>query len=127
MIYNDTMTPSEYEHFCARLLTAKGWQAEATKASGDQGVDVVARWAYRCLVAQAKKYTSPVGNAAVQEVYAGMAHYRADHGAVVTTAGFTPSAHGQARSTGVLLLHHEELAALSPWSISSREIIIADR
>jgi hypothetical protein len=116
LIYRDTMTPTEYERFCARLLVARGWRAEATRASGDQGVDVVARALDRCLVVQAKKYASPVGNAAVQEVYAGMAHFRATFGVVVSTAGFTASARELAHSTNILLLHHDELATLSPWS-----------
>lgn len=107
--YNDEMSPIEYERFCASRLEANGWVVELTKMSGDQGVDILARRRARLLVIQCKKYSTPVGNGAVQEVIAAKAYLRADFAAVVTNASFTTSAVALATSTRTLLLHHTEL------------------
>jgi restriction system protein len=106
------LSPLEYERYCALLLNAKGWRCELTKASGDQGADVLARKGKRFVVLQCKKYSSSVGNAAVQEVFAAQAHLRATHAAVVTNANYTRQAKHLANTTGVLLLHHAELDLL---------------
>lgn len=108
----EKMTPVEYEIFCAELLKKGGWAAILTKASGDQGVDIVADKEGRRIAIQCKKYSSPVGNAAVQEICAGMKFVNASFGMVVSNASFTPQARQLAQSTNVLLLHHADLARI---------------
>lgn len=103
-----------YERFCAERLRAGGWNARATQASGDQGADIVAERAGIRLVVQCKRYGKSVGNAAVQEVAAAARYWSGDMAAVVSNAGFTPSARKLAGATGVLLLHHDDLTALRP-------------
>jgi restriction system protein len=107
--FDDEMTPQEYEHFCAALLRETKWDAQVTRMSGDQGVDIVAQKRGARIVVQCKKYSKPVGNRAVQEVVAGIAHSEAERGVVVATNGFTPAAHALAASNRVLLLHHSQL------------------
>ena len=68
----------------------------------------------RTLVVQCKLYRKPVGNTAVQEVAAARLHQRADMAAVVSNAPFTPAARQLARTTGVHLLHHEQLRDFAP-------------
>ncbi len=60
-------------------------------------------------VLQCKKYSQPVGNAAVQEIIAGKSFEQAQVAAVVSNANFTPSAKQLASTTGVFLLHFSEL------------------
>jgi HJR/Mrr/RecB family endonuclease len=93
----------------AQELNDFGWEARTTKASGDQGVDVIATKGGKRVVLQCKLYTSAVGNAAVQEIFAAKQHERADYAAVVTSVTYTKSARQLASTTGVLLLHHDEL------------------
>lgn len=114
LLYDDAMSPLDYEHFCARRLESYGWKAEVTRASRDQGADIVASSGGIRAVIQAKKYRSRVGNDAVQQIYAAMRYYDAVPAAVVSTADFTASARVLARSTGVLLLHHDQLSNLQP-------------
>lgn len=102
--------PAEFERWCAGELTRLGWNSRVTLASGDQGVDVIATRAGITAVFQCKLYTQPVGNSAVQEVYAGMAFYRADVAAVVSSSGYTQSARAVAAQTGVHLLKPDDLA-----------------
>lgn len=103
----------QYEHYCAQVLVHAGWEATVTRATGDQGADVLARKGERRVAMQCKKYSSPVGNAAVQEVHAARTYWGATHSAVVTNAGYTKAAHDLAHRTGVVLLHHSDLPRLT--------------
>ncbi len=117
--YNDDIDPYEYEHFCASVLTKHGWKAQATQASGDQGADVIAEKGDLKVALQCKKYSQPVGNKAVQEVFAAKGWANATHAAVVSNASYTPSAHQLAGKLGVHLLHHDQLSDLESvvlWS-----------
>jgi restriction system protein len=102
----------QYENHCRILLKEEGWEVSITKASGDQGVDLIATKDNKRVCIQCKRFASPVGNSAVQEVTAGKLHWHGTHGVVVSNAGFTKSAQALARSTGVLLMSHDELADL---------------
>jgi restriction system protein len=107
--YRDAMTPEEFEHFCAAVLRRRGWSARVTQFSGDQGVDVVAEKRGLRIVVQCKKYSRPVGNRAVQEIVAAIAHENAGRGVVVATADYTPAARRLAASNNILLLRHNDL------------------
>ena len=58
---------------------------------------------------QCKRYSNPVSNKAVQEVYAGKGFYRGTHAVVLSNAGFTKSARDLAKSSGVILINDIEL------------------
>jgi restriction system protein len=107
--FREDMTPEEFEHYCAAVLREIKWDARVTRASGDQGVDIVAQKRSRRIVIQCKKYSKPVGNRAVQEIVAAIAHEGAELGVVVTTSEYTRSAERLAASNEVLLLHHSQL------------------
>ncbi len=102
-------TPADYEAICAERLRHSGWTARLTGGAGDQGADVIAEKDGRRLVLQCKLYTKSVNNKAVQEASAARQHERAHLAAVVTPAGYTASARSLAGTTGVLLLHHDDL------------------
>jgi hypothetical protein len=128
VIVTPRMTGVDYEHAVARSLSAGGWQTETTKASGDQGLDVLARSGHRRVAIQCKKYSKPVGNRAVQEAYSAKGIYGATHAAVVTNTQFTRSAVEAAAKLGVVLLHHDDLPRLgSLLGCTPRELISAPR
>ena len=110
--FRDDINPVEYEQLVAETLRTSGWQAHTTKASGDQGADVLATKDGLVVVLQCKLYSKPVGNAAVQEAIAGMAFHKANYAAVVSNAAFTRQARELASAAGVVLLHHEQLTDL---------------
>jgi len=103
------MTGIEYEEYCALVLTKSGWTVSGTPGSGDQGVDLIATSGNKRVCIQCKRYSKPVGNGAVQEVVAGMAHWNGTHAVVVSNAGFTKAAQKLAESTGVFLVNDIEL------------------
>jgi len=108
---SNVSTGVEYETYCAQALRRAGWNARLTIATGDQGTDIVAERDGKRVVVQCKFYTKPVGNKAVQEVAAARLHERADQAVVVSNADYTRSARQLAGTTGVLLLHHDDLAS----------------
>ena len=98
------MTGLEFERHCAKLLRKSGYtNVKVTKASGDQGVDIIASLGGYKYAIQCKKYKNPVGNKAIQEVYAGMQYHNCDFAMVMTNSTFTKSAKALAESTGVEL------------------------
>lgn len=105
-------TGVDFEEQCANTLEEAGWKVQTTKASGDQGADIIAESGAKKVVLQCKLYSKPVGNKAVQEVQAALAHYGATHAAVVTNASYTTAAKELAASNCVLLLHPEDLPRL---------------
>jgi len=106
------MSPIEYEHFIVNILNSSGWIARATTSTGDQGIDVIAEADNIKIVIQCKLYSSNVGNSAVQEIIAGKVFEKADYAAVVSNANYTRSARQLASSSGVFLMHHDELTGL---------------
>lgn len=93
-----------FEMYCADLLRAEGYKkVEVTRASGDQGVDVLATKDGEKYAIQCKYYSNPVSNAAVQQVLAGALYYGCDKAVVMTNSTFTKSARELAEKTGVIL------------------------
>lgn len=97
----------EFEHWTANEISRQGWGVQVSQASGDQGVDVLARREGCSVAIQCKRYTQPIGNKAVQEVFAAKQFCSADHACVVGTGGFTRSARELAAATGVILIEAE--------------------
>lgn len=105
----NSMPGLEFERFCCDFLCAIGfWRADATKGSGDDGVDVVATRDGLEYVVQCKRYSGPVGPGVIREAAGSRDRYRAmghacDRTAVMTNSSFTRAAVETAASLGVLL------------------------
>lgn len=102
--YNHDITGYQYEYECAEYLKSKGFiNVEVTKASGDQGVDVIAEKDGLKYAIQCKHYGNAVPNKAIQEIYAGAKFYGCDVAVVMTNSTFTKSAIELAKGIGVKL------------------------
>ncbi len=82
----------DFEKFVSCLYQKLGYDCEVTSKSNDQGADIIAVKNDEKLVIQAKYYSNPVGNKAVQEVVSSKAYYNAKKALVVTNSTFTNSA-----------------------------------
>ena len=111
-------TPLQYEKRIANKLNRLGFEVNTTKASGDQGADILATKNGISFAIQCKKYSSPVGNKAVQEAYAGRAFYGQDYGVVVSNADFTLPARQAAHACGIILLSDNKLEDLLNYTNS---------
>lgn len=106
----DQLDGHDFEYWCADLLRDCGYRnVEVTRASGDQGVDVLAEKDGITYAIQCKCYSHDLGNGPVQEVFAGKSLYHRHVGVVMTNRDFTASAREAADATGVLLWGREKL------------------
>lgn len=94
-----------YEIFLFEKISGAGFSCTLTKKGGDQGVDLLVDTDLGVVAIQAKYYSVPVGNKAVQEIYSGMKYYCATFGLVVSNAGFTSAARILANTTNIILVH----------------------
>lgn len=100
----DEMEGHEFESFCAELLRDRGFlEVELTGESRDYGVDILAEKEGITYAIQCKCYASPVGVAAVQEVYAGKDYYDRMVGVVLTNQYFTAPATDMAAKLKIML------------------------
>lgn len=103
-------TGEEFEQFlCDKINAQEGLRCEKTKASGDQGVDLIVCVADKKIAIQCKLYSDPVGNSAVQEAFTGCSFYGCTRAVVVTNSAYTESAKSLAGRIGVDLVHYQEL------------------
>lgn len=111
----DLVSGHEFEHVLAEVLSRVEGDATVTKASGDQGVDVVWFREGETVGIQAKAYdiNNPVRNSAVQEIYTGsvvrQSDYAIDTPAVVTTSRYTKGAKEAAENSEVTLYERSHL------------------
>lgn len=112
----EKITPLDYEKAIAATLKEMGFDARTTKASGDQGADVLAQKNGISFAIQCKMYSKPVGNKAVQEANAGRDFYSCDYGVVVSNAGFTKAARQAAHACNVILLDDNQLYKLLSYT-----------
>ena len=106
----DSMNGQQFEELITKLFIKMGYDAYTTKASGDQGIDVIAEKNGIKYGIQAKCYAGSVGNAAVQEAVAGRLFYGCDKIIVVTNSYFTKSAIELAEYNSVILWDRDILS-----------------
>jgi hypothetical protein len=108
----DTMDPFNFELLLGMIFESKGFRIHETPKTGDQGADVLLEKAGEATVIQAKLYSHPVSNSAVQEAVAAKSHFSCHHAMVVTNNDFTKSARELATSNNVRLIARNELVQL---------------
>lgn len=102
--YVDQLDGLEFEEYVRKLLIKLGYtNVEKTKASGDFGIDILAEKDNVSYAIQCKLYTGKLGNACVQEAYAGKKYYNKNLAVVITNSTFTSGAQELAKETSVVL------------------------
>lgn len=100
----DTMDGREFELFTGSLFRALGYtNVTVTQSSYDFGADVIAEKDDVRFAIQCKRYGSPVGVTAIQEVIASKSLHDCHVACVLTNSTFTPSAEELARKNLVIL------------------------
>lgn len=108
----DYMEGTDFEQYCAMILRENGYTTEITPASGDYGIDIIAKQSGIIYAIQCKCYSSDVGVDAVYQVAGGMKYYHANIGIVLTNRHFTRNAKELADAIGVVLWDRESLEDL---------------
>lgn len=110
LAYVDQLGHNEFEHFVAKLLETRGYtQVTVTQASGDFGVDIIARKGETQYAVQAKHYNGNVSFKAVQEAVAGIKIYKCQAAMVITNSYFTNQAKVGAREADCELVDRDIL------------------
>lgn len=107
----DSLSGVDFESFIKDIMESWGFQVTATKASGDQGVDLIAELNERRIAIQCKRYTKPVSRHAISDAVAGMAYYGCFETMVVTNNFFTSGAIELAKVNNCTLIDRTQLAS----------------
>ena len=105
----DFMTGVEFERYLGEEFSKIGYAVNYTKASGDQGIDLILTKNNQKTGVQAKCYSQKVSNSAVQEAVAGKSYYHLDRVIVITNNYFTQGAKELASSNNVILWDRDVL------------------
>ncbi|MET3508296.1 restriction endonuclease [Halalkalibacter oceani] len=109
----DKMSGIEFESYIRKLLIKCGYEdVELTSASGDEGVDIIAKFKGDKIALQCKRYTGKISNSAVQQVFSGMHFYGCDKAVVITNSHFTENAKVLAKKLNVHLIDRIKLFEL---------------
>ena len=108
----DRMKGDEFEDVIKEIYELLGYKVVKTKKSGDQGIDLIVKKLFKKTGIQLKRYSSSVGNSAVQEAVAGKRYYKLDRVCVLTNQTFTKSAVALAKANGVILIDRDGLKKL---------------
>lgn len=117
----DAMSGAEFEAYVGCVLRHNGYVVDFTKATGDFGVDLVARRDTDVIAVQCKRRIKPVGAAAVQQVVAGAVMYQCLSTMVISNQSFTSAAVALAERHKCLLIDRSELSRLAEgWHPEAR-------
>lgn len=109
----DNMEGHDFECYCADILRKNGFEnVEVTRSSGDHGIDILAEKNDITYAIQCKRYSSDIGNAAVQQAHTGKSIYKKDIAVVLTNRYFTPQAKEEAAALGVKLWNRDKLNSM---------------
>jgi len=102
----------EFEEFLANVFRLRGWAAELTKASNDQGADLIVNTGRERIAIQVKGYAGRVGGDAVKEAHTGKDVYGCHRAVAITNSTFTRQAQDLAAKLGCRLIDGRDLPAL---------------
>jgi hypothetical protein len=106
------LDPFRFELEVATLFRALGYDARATKKTGDGGVDVFASHQNRKFVIQCKRYRHPIDPGQIRELATTVLNFDADEGVFVTTSRFTQGCREEAQRHKIRLIDLDELVRL---------------
>lgn len=109
LYYENIIEGIEFEDYLKNIFEKLGYKVEGTKTTGDQGADLILMKEGIKTVVQAKYYSQPVGNKAVQEVVSAIKYYNANCGMVVTNNYYTKSAIELAEANEIKLIDKDIL------------------
>lgn len=110
--YIDSLDGVSFEKILKNIFQKMGYLVHTTKSSGDQGADLLLSKEDIRIIVQAKRYSHPVSNTAVQEAVAAKAYYNYSQAMVVTNNYFTKGAIELAAANEVELIDRDKLKTL---------------
>lgn len=108
-----SLSPIAFEQSCAALFQQMGYRTSLTRASGDEGVDIIIQKGGRKDIVQCKHYFGRgVGNAEVRDMIGAKHDFGASNAYLLTSGFFTqPARDLEARNAGVHLWDQKQIIA----------------
>ena len=109
----------DFEYHIKNMIEANipGVVVETTPRTGDNGADLLVFASDYTIAIQAKYYSSPVGNSAVQEIFSAKSLYKADFAVVVTNSTYTKPAQEAAEALKVILASEDSIIEIIKFII----------
>ena len=122
-LYDHWMSLSgiRFERELATLYGQLGFYVQSTPRSGDQGIDLVLRKHGKTTVVQCKGHKTPIGPAAVRELFGAMKASNAHSAILACTGGFTRGVEEFARGKPITLLSARDLAKLGDSVLGDKQ------
>ena len=108
--YINSLSPDGFEFFIADLMKQFGWKAQLTKASGDDGVDVLCENDDGMGVPFNVEYSKKVGVSAVRDLEGAKKMYDCQEAILATSDSFTQSSKDTAKKLKITLIDGDLLA-----------------
>ena len=106
----DQLSGFEFELLIQKLLIKSGYHSvKITQASGDYGIDLLAKKNQVSYGFQCKRYQKNIGVSAIQQAYGGISYYHLDRAIVITNSYFTEAAYQLAAVNDILLIDRQKL------------------
>lgn len=105
----DKMSGIEFENFLKKFFESNGFKVRTTKISNDQGCDLILEKFGEKTSVQVKRYSSTIGNDAIQQVVGSLKVYNCQKALVITNSKFTKAAVKLAEANHVELWDREVL------------------
>jgi len=105
----DSMTGPEFEKFLQWFFAQQECLVIKTKTGHQQGTDFILITQNIRIAVEAKRWSSKVGNRAVQQINSGRSHYHCNQAWVITNNFFTTQAKELAQSCDVRLINRNGL------------------
>jgi len=105
----DRMNGLNFEQYVGNLLKRLGYSVKVTKASGDYGVDIIAKKYDRSYAIQVKRQYTNVSRRAISDAVTGMIHYKCSNSMVITNRYFSKAAVELAKSSNCVLVDRDGL------------------
>ena len=83
------ISPKQFEKLVAKLFKKMGYDVSLTKASGDEGIDIILSRNGKTSIVQGKRYSGTVGQPVARDLYGSMIHNRAEEAYLITTGIFS--------------------------------------
>lgn len=103
----------EFEDALKKLYTDLGYSVIRTKASCDEGIDLILRKDKEKIIVQCKGHEKPIGVGAVRDLYGVMMHSGAERAVLACPVGFTDGVRKFADGKPIELLTAKELVGMA--------------
>jgi hypothetical protein len=101
------------EKVISELYKKMGYSVQITKASGDEGIDLILSKKDETIVIQCKGHEKPIGVGVVRDLYGSMMHFGTNRAILVCPAGFTKGVLQFMKNKPIQLISADDLVKMS--------------